>query len=67
MSKENDPQIAARRPRSITLPLRMPEDLDRKVTETAAEIGLSKQDTVRLSLERGLNILVKQLSGDAAA
>ncbi len=66
MSKETDPKAAARKPRSITLPLRMPEDLDRKVAMTAAEIGLSKQDTVRLSLERGLSILVQQLSSKAA-
>lgn len=57
----------ARKPQSVSLPLRMPVDLDQRVTAAAAEIGLSKQDTIRLSLERGLGILMEQLNGKAAA
>lgn len=57
----------ARKPQSVSLPLRMPADLDQRVTAAAATIGLSKQDTIRLSLERGLGILIEQLNGKAAA
>lgn len=40
----------------------MPEELATKVAEASRRVNLSKQDTMRLSLERGLEILVKQLT-----
>lgn len=50
-----------RRPLFTSTPVRMPEELDALVTATAAEIKLSKQDTLRLSIERGVQILKRQL------
>jgi len=46
---------------NISVPVRMPATLDELITSTAAEVKLSKQDTIRLSLERGLVILKRQL------
>ena len=63
MSQEKD----ARRSGSVCIPVRMPEELDQLITETAAEVKLSKQDTIRLSLERGVAVLKQQLSMPRAA
>ena len=41
--------------------LLLPASLDREVRVTAVELGLSNQQTMRLSLERGLKILKRQL------
>lgn len=46
----------------MSVPVRMPSALDRRITETAEQLGLSKQDTMRLSMERGLKVLIAQLS-----
>ena len=45
--------------------LRIPETLDQKVETTAAEVGLSRADVIRLSLDRGMDRLLEQLRGDA--
>jgi hypothetical protein len=45
----------------VTYPLRLTTALDDKVTAAAAETTLSKQDVMRLSIERGLEILLNQL------
>jgi len=62
MSQDKD----ARRSGSISIPVRMPMELDQLITDTAAEVKLSKQDTIRLSVERGLAILKQQLAPQAA-
>lgn len=54
--------MKSRRPESVSVPVRMPSVLDRRITETAEQLGLSKQDTMRLSMERGLKVLIAQLS-----
>lgn len=51
-----------KRPDAVNVPVRMPSTLDRRITETAEQLGLSKQDTMRLSMERGLKVLIAQLS-----
>lgn len=51
---------------NISVPVRMPTELDELITITATEIKLSKQDTIRLSIERGVQILKRQLTGDPA-
>lgn len=56
-----------RRSGSISIAVRMPKELDQLITATAAEVKLSKQDTIRLSLERGVEILKKQLAMPGAA
>lgn len=51
----------------ITVPLSMPPALDEKIEEAARRVGLSKQDTMRLSMERGLSVLISQLTTEAPA
>jgi len=41
--------------------LHLPDDLNEDVRRTAADLGLSLQQTIRKSLERGLPILRSQL------
>lgn len=56
------------KPERVNVPLAMPAELDARITEAARRVKLSKQDTMRLSLERGLDVLVRQLTdADAAA
>jgi hypothetical protein len=49
-----------------TIPLRLPEDLAAEVERAAAETRLSRQDVMRLAIERGVAILLAQLAGGAA-
>jgi hypothetical protein len=58
----SDAERERRRPARTQVPLSLPEDLADKVDAAAAEVGLSKQDTMRLALERGLPVLLAQLS-----
>lgn len=51
----------ARRPETVSVPVRLPVSLNDQIDQSASAIGLSKQDTMRLSLERGLKILTAQL------
>lgn len=53
--------------KSVNVPVRMPADLEAKVQEAARAVGLSKQDVIRLAIERGLGVLVAQLSGEQPA
>jgi hypothetical protein len=57
MSKKN-----ARRPAAVSVPIRMSPELDAALAAAAAKVNLSKQDTMRLSLERGWPILIAQLA-----
>ena len=43
----------------------MPRELDALISATASAVKLSKQDTIRLSLERGVEILKRQLNPTA--
>lgn len=65
MSKKKEPERRSQT-ETVRVPLCMPAELDARITETAAAVKLSKQDTMRLSLERGLWILKKQLAPQAA-
>ena len=47
---------------SVSVPVRLPKELDELITATAKEVKLSKQDTMRLGLERGMSILKQQLA-----
>ena len=42
--------------------LRIPAELDSKASLVAAQVGLKKPDAMRLAMDRGLGILVDQLS-----
>ena len=47
----------------VNIPLRLPKSLDDKIEEARAETGIrSKQEIMRLSMERGLPILIAQLT-----
>jgi hypothetical protein len=52
---------------SVNVPLRMPADLLKQIDAAAAEVKLSKQDVMRLALERGLKVLLVQLGGETQA
>lgn len=56
MPKKNTPpaEVTAKGP----VPLNLPDDLKALVSETARELGMSKQDIMRQSLRRGIPILV---------
>lgn len=41
----------------------MPDDLEEKIEAAAEQVKLSKQDVMRLSMERGLPVLLAQLAG----
>jgi len=56
-----------RRSTAVPVPLRLTADLAVLVNETAVAVKLSKQDTMRLALERGLSVLRQQLAPDLAA
>ena len=46
-----------------SVPIAMPIELDAKIEEAMTRLPmLSKQDVMRLSIERGLSILVNQLT-----
>jgi hypothetical protein len=64
MSKKAEPE---RKRDSVPVPLRLTADLADLVSETAVSVKLSKQDTMRLALERGLSVLRQQLTPELAA
>ena len=47
---------------NTSFPLRMPKTLDEMMGEGAKKTGLSKSDFMRLSMQRGAEMLVKALS-----
>lgn len=57
MSEEN-----ARREETVSVSVRVPKGMRKEIKDTAAELHLSDQDTIRLSLARGLLVLKKQLT-----
>lgn len=40
----------------------MPKALDERIADAAEKTGLAKQDVMRLSLERGIDVLIAQLN-----
>lgn len=61
MAKKTDTQGRTH----VSVPVRVPVDLDNRITEASSTTRLAKQDVMRLSMERGLDILVAQLTGTA--
>ena len=59
MSKKSETKDA---PENTSFPLRMPKTLDQAMAEGAEKTGLSKSDFMRLSMQRGAELLVKALS-----
>jgi predicted transcriptional regulator len=55
----------AKSTRKVT-PLSLDSELDSKVSKAAATTKLSKQAVMRMSIERGLDVLLSQLSGTNA-
>jgi hypothetical protein len=45
-----------------TITLRVTDELDDSIERTSAEIKVSKPETIRLSIERGMEVLKAQLS-----
>lgn len=46
----------------MSVPVRLSTELDAKIDQASRSTNLSKQDVMRLSLERGLKVLVSQLA-----
>lgn len=57
---------AAKKSRVVT-PLTLDLELDSKVTKAAKQTKLSKQAVMRMSIDRGLDVLIAQLAGTSAA
>jgi predicted DNA-binding protein len=55
------PKKKQTQPERVTVPFSMPTELDERVEEAARRLGLNKQSTMRLSLERGIDVLIAQL------
>ena len=51
----------------VVTPLALDLELDRKVTKAAKTTKLSKQAVMRMSIDRGLDVLIAQLAGTTAA
>lgn len=49
------------------LNLRIPEELDNKAANVAAKVKLKKSDAMRLAMDRGLDVLLEQLTAVPAA
>ena len=52
---------------SVTVPIRITAKQDDDVTETARQLELSKQATIRLAITRGLPVLLQQMTQCAGA
>ncbi len=66
MSDRRD-ETERRKPSKVQVPLALPEELANQIDEAALAVKLSKQDTMRLALERGLPVLLAQLTKPVAA
>jgi hypothetical protein len=58
---------APRKSEEKVLNLRIPNDLDTKAEEVAGKVKLKKADAMRLAMDRGLDVLLAQLSAAPAA
>ena len=50
------------RPDSVNVPIRMSAALEASIETASKKVKLSKQDTMRLAIERGLDVLIAQLT-----
>ncbi len=66
MSERRD-ESERRKPGKVQVPLALPVELAEQIDEASVAVKLSKQDTMRLALERGLPVLLAQLTGPVAA
>lgn len=55
------------KPKSVCWPLQIPPDLRDKVGEVAQRVGLSSADVARLAIERGTDVLLRQLTNPSAS
>lgn len=65
MSKPDDSR--RQKPATVRVPLAMSAELDAEIDAAARSVGLSKQDTMRLSIERGLKVLKAQMTSQPTA
>ena len=49
---------------SVNVPIKISADLNAAIGDAARQVKLSKQDVMRLSMERGLSILIAQLTNE---
>jgi len=51
----------------VVVSLRIPKQLDAKVRGAAAKTHLKRSDVLRMAVDRGVDRLLEQLSGETAA
>lgn len=64
MSTKRKPSTETKGAEKI-LNLRVPADLDAKAQDIAEKVKLSKSDAIRLAMDRGLDVLLQQLTSAA--
>ena len=57
--KKNRKTARAKRHRPV--PVSMPPELEKRIADAATAVRLSKQDVMRLSIDRGIDVLRAQL------
>lgn len=65
MSKPEDSR--RQKPATVRVPLAMTAELDAEIEAASRKVGLSKQDTMRLSIDRGLKVLIAQMTSEPKA
>lgn len=66
MSRRNAEQKAAEPEVMISVPVRLPMALDRRIKAAADQTTLGKQAVMRLAMERGIDVLLAQLKAPVA-
>jgi len=51
----------------VIISIRVPVELNEKAESAAATLGLKKADVLRLSFDRGVEVLIAQLTGQVTA
>lgn len=54
-------------PKEKTISLRIPAALDKKAADAGRKLHLKKSDVLRLATERGIDVLLSQLSSNPTA
>jgi hypothetical protein len=63
----SDKKPKAKKGTGMSVPVHMPAELQEKIESAAGQVRLSKQDVMRLAIERGLDVLITQLTTVPAA
>lgn len=67
MSSKSPAKKSVSRNLTFAYPVKLTPAIDAKVVAAAKETGLKKSDVIRMSLERGVDVLLTQLSSSPNA